>query len=167
MNFWDHHKAITCYYELLMSSVCQKYQLRQMEYDILMFLYHNPQYHTAADIVRVRNSTKSHVSTSLKVLEERGLIEKKVADGNKNRKIGLIALRSLFCHVNTKHIDVYLSASAQPIIAEGLEAQRQFARDMFQGLSEPQIAACKQAFQKICDNAEECLKIKGMTHHES
>ena len=113
------------------------------------FLYHNPQYHTAADIVRVRNSTKSHVSTSLKVLEERGLIEKKVADGNK------------------KHIDVYLSASAQPIIAEGLEAQRQFARDMFQGLSEPQIAACKQAFQKICDNAEECLKIKGMTHHES
>ena len=49
MNFWDHHKAITCYYELLMSSVCQKYQLRQMEYDILMFLYHNPQYHTAAD----------------------------------------------------------------------------------------------------------------------
>ena len=129
MNFWDHHKAITCYYELLMSSVCQKYQLRQMEYDILMFLYHNPQYHTAADIVRVRNSTKSHVSTSLKVLEERGLIEKKVA--------------------------------------EGLEAQRQFARDMFQGLSEPQIAACKQAFQKICDNAEECLKIKGMTHHES
>lgn len=76
MNFWDHHKAITCYYELLMSSVCQKYQLRQMEYDILMFLHHNPQYHTAADIVRVRNSTKSHVSTSLKVLEERGLIEK-------------------------------------------------------------------------------------------
>ena len=139
MNFWDHHKAITCYYELLMSSVCQKYQLRQMEYDILMFLYHNPQYHTAADIVRVRNSTKSHVSTSLKVLEERGLIEKKVADGNK------------------KHIDVYLSVSAQ----------RQFARDMFQGLSEPQITACKQAFQKICDNAEECLKIKGMTHHES
>ena len=143
MNFWDHHKAITCYYELLMSSVCQKYQLRQIEYDILMFLYHKPKYQTAADIVRVRNST------SLKVLEERGLIEKKVADGNK------------------KHIDVYLSASAQPIIAEGLEAQRQFARDMFQGFSEPQIAACKQAFQKICDNAEECLKIKGMTHHES
>ena len=86
MNFWDHHKAITCYYELLMSSVCQKYQLRQMEYDILMFLHHNPQYHTAADIVRVRNSTKSHVSTSLKVLEERGLIEKKVADGNKKHR---------------------------------------------------------------------------------
>ena len=96
MNFWDHHKAITCYYELLMSSVCQKYQLRQMEYDILMFLYHNPQYSTAADIVRVRNSTKSHVSTSLKVLEERGLIEKKVADGNK------------------KHIDVYRLSQSSP-----------------------------------------------------
>lgn len=93
MNFWDHHKAITCYYELLMSSVCQKYQLRQMEYDILMFLYHNPQYHTAADIVRVRNSTKSHVSTSLKVLEERGLIEKRSPTGTKSISMSICPRR--------------------------------------------------------------------------
>lgn len=93
MNFWDHHKAITCYYELLMSSVCQKYQLRQMEYDILMFLHHNPQYHTAADIVRVRNSTKSHVSTSLKVLEERGLIEKRSPTGTKSISMSICPRR--------------------------------------------------------------------------
>ena len=73
MHFWDRHKTITCYYEILMASVCEKYDLRKLEYDILLFLYHNPQYHTAADIVRIRKSTKSHVSTALKVLEEKGM----------------------------------------------------------------------------------------------
>ena len=85
MYFWDEHRGITRYYEILMSSVCEKYQLRQMEYDILMFLYNNPQHNTAADIVRYRKSTKSHVSTSLKVLEEKGLIERRIDKDNKKR----------------------------------------------------------------------------------
>ena len=83
MHFWDQHKTITRYYEILMSSVCEKYQLKHLEYDILMFLHNNPQYRTAADIVRVRKSTKSHVSTSLKTLEDRGLIAKKTDPVNK------------------------------------------------------------------------------------
>ena len=85
MHFWDEHKTITRYYEMKMSGVCEKYNLRQMEYDILMFLYNNPEYNTAADIVRIRKSTKSHVSTSLKVLEDRGLIERRVDPANKKR----------------------------------------------------------------------------------
>ena len=51
MHFWDEHKTITRYYEMKMAGVCEKYDLRQMEYDILMFLYNNPKYNTAADIV--------------------------------------------------------------------------------------------------------------------
>lgn len=85
MHFWDQHKAITRYYELLMSYVCEKYQLRQMEFDILMFLYYSPESNTAADIVRARKSTKSHVSTSLQTLEYRRLIERKADDNNKRR----------------------------------------------------------------------------------
>ena len=45
MYFCDEHRGITRYYEILKSSVCEKYQLRQMEYDILMFLYNNPPRH--------------------------------------------------------------------------------------------------------------------------
>ena len=66
MYFWDQHKTINLYYEMLTASTCDKYNLKKMEYDILMFLYHNPEYNTAADIVRIRKSTKSHVSTALK-----------------------------------------------------------------------------------------------------
>lgn len=61
MYFLDQHKTITLYYEMLTASTCDKYNLKKMEYDILMFLYHNPEYNTAADIVRIRKSTKSHV----------------------------------------------------------------------------------------------------------
>lgn len=43
---------------------------------ILMFLHNNLQHNTAADIVKVRKSTKSHVSTSLKDLEGKGMVER-------------------------------------------------------------------------------------------
>ena len=45
MYFWDQHKTITLYYEMLTASTCDKYNLKKMEYDILMFLYHNPERH--------------------------------------------------------------------------------------------------------------------------
>ena len=53
MHFWDEHKTITRYYEMKVSGVCEKYQLRQLEYDILMFIY----------ILRfwLRERKKSHV----------------------------------------------------------------------------------------------------------
>ena len=122
MHFWDQHKTITRYYEILMSSVCEKYQLKHLEYDILMFLHNNPQYRTAADIVRVRKSTKSHVSTSLKTLEDRGFIAKKTDP------------------VNKKHIELDLLEPANEIVRDGLLAQRQFAEQMLRGLTPEEIA---------------------------
>ena len=58
MYFWDKHKTIISYYELLSGAVCDRYELTQMEYDILMFLHNNPQNNTAAEIVKIRKSTK-------------------------------------------------------------------------------------------------------------
>lgn len=139
MHFWDMHKTITCYYEKLTKSVYDQYELTQMEYDILMFLYNNPQYRTAADIVKVRKSTKSHVSTSLKSLEDKGFVEKKQGKDNK------------------KHIEIVLLDSAQKIIQAGLNVQSKFIRNMFEGLTEEETIICKSVFGKICNNAEKCL----------
>ena len=110
MYFWDKHKTITTYYELLSGEVCDRYGLTQMEYDILMFLHNNPQYNTAAEIVKIRKSTKSHVSTSLKNLESKGLVERIQSKDNK------------------KHIEIALLDQAEIIIEAGLNAQKQFAR---------------------------------------
>ena len=142
MYFCDEHRGITRYYEILKSSVCEKYQLRQMEYDILMFLHNNPQYNTAADIVKVRKSTKSHVSTSLKSLENKGLIERIQSEDNK------------------KHITIVLLEKAELIVQEGIYAQKQFAHNVLSGLTEEEKHMCIKVFHKICNNAEEHLREK-------
>lgn len=105
-----------------------------------MFLYHNPEYNTAADIVRIRKSTNSHISTALKVLEDRGYITKKINEKNKKR------------------VELFLEDSANEIVKEGLDVQNQFAHDMLQGLPEEEIKVCSRVFGKICRNAEECIQ---------
>ena len=121
------------------SGVCEKYQLRQLEYDILMFIYSNPEYNTAADIVRIRKSTKSHVSTSLKVLEDRGFIERRVDKDNK------------------KHVTIHLLQLANEVIEDGKWAQKEFVQDMFEGLSEEEIKVFMNVFQKVYENAERMI----------
>ena len=131
MYFWDKHKTITSYYELLSGEVCDQYELTQMEYDIIMFLHNNPHHNTAAEIVRIRKSTKSHVSSSLKKLE------------NKDNK---------------KHIEIVLLDDAALIVDAGLNAQKQFAQNVLRGLTEEEKHVCMNVFDKICNNAEELLR---------
>lgn len=140
MFFWDQHKTITSCYEMLARKVCEEYSLTQMEYDILMFLHNNPQHNTAAEIVRIRKSTKSHVSTSLKELEGKGLIERFSGADNK------------------KHIEIVLLEKAEPIIENGIKVQREFAKHVLTGLSEEEMRICKAVFNKIYRNADEYLK---------
>lgn len=142
MYFWDKHKTITSYYELLSGKVCDKYELTQMEYDILMFLHNNPQNNTAAEIVKIRKSTKSHVSTSLKNLENKKLIERKQSEENK------------------KHVEIFLLDKAELIVEEGINAQKQFAQNVLSGLTEEEKDMCIRVFNKICNNAEEHLRGK-------
>ena len=99
----------------------------------------NPAYNTAADIVRIRKSTKSHVSTSLKVLEDRGCIERRVDKDNK------------------KHVTIHLLQLANEVIEDGIWAQKEFAHDMFEGLSEEEIKVFMNVFQKVYDNAERMI----------
>ena len=140
MFFWDQHKTITSCYELFTRKVCDRYQLTQMEYDILMFLHNNPKHNTAADIVKIRKSTKSHVSTSLKALENKGLIERIQSARNK------------------KHIEIFLLDKAELIVEAGLNAQKEFAKNVLSGMTEEEKHMCMKVFDKICNNAEKCLR---------
>lgn len=144
MFFRDQHKTIMNCYEALAKNVCDKYQLTQMEYDILMFLHNNPQHNTAADIVKIRKSTKSHVSSSLKRLENKGLIERITSAGNKKR------------------IEIILLDKALAITEDGKKAQKEFAQTVLKGLTEEEKQMCKAVFNKIHGNAEEYLKKHGV-----
>ena len=105
-----------------------------------MFLHNNPQHNTAAEIVKIRKSTKSHVSTSLKKLEEKGLVERIQSEDNK------------------KHIEIVLLDQAEEIVEAGINAQRQFAKNVLSGMTEEEKQMCMNVFEKICNNAEERLR---------
>ncbi len=70
-----------------------------------------------AEIVKIRKSTISHVSTSLKKLENKGLVEKIQSKDNK------------------KHIEIILLDKAELIIEAGHNAQKQFAKNVLSGLT--------------------------------
>lgn len=97
-------------------------------------------HNTAAEIVRIRKSTKSHVSSSLKKLENKGLIKRKQSKDNK------------------KHIEIVLLDDAALIVDAGLNAQKQFAQNVLRGLTEEEKHMCIQIFDRICNNAEEHLR---------
>ncbi len=145
MHFWDQHKLITYYYESLSKSICEKYNLTKMEYDILMFLYNNPQFNTAADIVKVRKSTKSHVSIALKDLEKKGMIERRQNPNNK------------------KIIEIFLLEKAKKISDEGMNLQKKLMHNLLDGFSDDEKKICKIMFDKIAANAESYLKKQEQT----
>ena len=61
-------------YASLFGPLCEKYHLTMTEMIVLMFLAKNRGYDTASDIVENLKITKSHVSISLRDLEERGYV---------------------------------------------------------------------------------------------
>ena len=59
---------------------------------------------------------------------------------------------------NKKRIEIVLLEPAQEIIQAGLNVQKEFIQNMFQGLTEEEMAIWKNIFVKMCDNAEKCLQ---------
>ena len=70
-------------FEQMISPLRKQYGITLMEYYILCFLLEYPNQNTAADIVKMRNFTKSHVSISVHSLQEKGFLIGEYQDGNR------------------------------------------------------------------------------------
>ena len=136
MAFWDKMKIFSTLYEQLTEPVREQYHLTQLEFDILMFLYNNPQYNTANDIVKVRRLTKSHVSTSVASLEQKELIERSCAP------------------LNRKSILLKLAPPAAEIISAGLAVQASYSEILLHGFSDAEQKQFHELFLRICENAD-------------
>jgi len=71
---FEHYAAGERLYNQIVAPVCEKHGLTHMEFTILLFLANNLQYDTAAEIVKYRRLVKSHVSISIRSLQEKGLL---------------------------------------------------------------------------------------------
>ena len=81
-----HKKA----YRAALLPVCNKYELSQIEADILLFLKNNPEYNTATDIAAVRGLAKPNISTALERMRRRDMLT--VKRDPHNRRTNRIAL---------------------------------------------------------------------------
>lgn len=121
-------------YHSLMNPVCEKYGITHTELVILLFLANNPKLDTATDIVEKHRITKSSVSMSVRVLQERGLITGEFTDGN-HRSI---------------HLRVCEAASR--IVKDGIEAQKRFLSVMTDGFSDQEKQNLRDYLERINRN---------------
>ncbi len=108
-------------YARMLSPVCRKYRLSYMELSVLLFLANHPGYDTAAQIVQYRQLAKSHVSVSLKTLQQRGLLT-----GHHQPE-------------DRRTIHLQIAEAARPIIDDGRQAQQAFLDRMLAGFTPEEI----------------------------
>ena len=70
-NFLARTSLFRRYYGACFQDLLRKFDLTQLEADILLFLRNNPGFNTARDIVELRGFSKSNVSTALEALRLR------------------------------------------------------------------------------------------------
>lgn len=114
--------------------VCRQWDLTKCELDVLLFLHNNPEYDRAADIVQYRGIAKSHVSLSVKNLEEKGLLSRTFSPEDRR----------------TAHL--VLSEQAKSIAEESRELQLEFFQRIYTGISDEEFALWRSITKRVRDN---------------
>ena len=127
-------------YELHFAEDLKKYGLTKSEKDVLLFLYNNPLYDKAADIVEYRSISKALVSKSVDSLTDKGYIQTAHNPEDK-RYIRLI--------LTEKSIEVLKILSV---------SQNNFFKDIRKDFSDEEYNQLMALSDKILSNVEESLE---------
>lgn len=73
-NFLHLTRQFERIYSKTIQQAAQKHGLSKTEADVLLFLYNNPEYDTARDIVEFRGIAKSYVSKTIELLIQKGFV---------------------------------------------------------------------------------------------
>lgn len=127
-------------YSSLLHPVCTKYGLAPAELLVLLFLANNTEYDTAKDIVNKLKIAKSHVSISVRALEERGYLRGNYKDRNR------------------RTIHLQLSDTAASVISDVRNVQRKFGSILGHGFSEEELKHFQNYLQRATENVNLYLK---------
>ena len=139
-NIFGHYAGTEKLYMSMVNPVCEKHGLTYMEFTVIMFLSNNPRFDTASDIVKYRHLTKSHVSMSVRSLEDKGLLKGEHHEPNR-RSIHLTVL-----------------PAAEAIVADGREAQQKLFAILFDGFSPAEHDQMYAFFARIEKNIADHVK---------
>lgn len=116
-HLWSSLELLRKEYERHLEPVYSQFELTRMELDILLFLANNPARDTAAEIIRTRGFSKSHVSASVKSLMRQSYLTGTTLPGN------------------LKSIHLKLLPAAEEIIRRGQQAQQGFYAFLLQDIT--------------------------------
>ena len=118
----------------------QKYGVRNVELEILLFLYHSPCGDTAKDIVEEKNLSKAHISKSVDNLRAKGFVVL-TEDENDRRK---------------RHIE--LTQKAEEAAKEMLEIHNECKRIIMRYVTEEEKEVMNRVMEKMLASLDEELQ---------
>ena len=125
------HKLLDVYNQLC-RPLCQQTGIPQTSLDILK---NNPQYKTAADIVKIRGIKANLVSLHVERLAQEGYLERREVPGDRRKT-------ELICTEKTENV-----------WRQGCEIQRTFIETLFSGVP----AESRKIFEQVMEQTEENL----------
>ena len=121
-------------YNAMFEEIIEKYQISQIEIDVLAFLYNNPEYKKAQDIVDVRGISKAYVSIAIEKLTQKNYL---IREPNpQNRRCNLL----------------YITDEAQSLVNDILAVQGQYFAKAYEGFSKEDIVEYHRLMQKVYEN---------------
>ena len=134
-------------YNAVCKPLCQELGLSQTALDILLFLANNPEFDTAAQIIKKRAFTKSHVSMSVRSLEERGL------------------LTGEYYGTDRRTIHLKLTDAAAPMVSDGKNVQKRAAEIICRGFTPEEHRMLLELMNRINSNISDYRK-EGKLHEQ-
>lgn len=135
-NYFDIMGQARKSYSKALEPLCQSRQLTRSELDVMLFLYNNPGFDRAADIVSHRGIAKSHVSLSVATLTDRGLLERQTTQEDR------------------RTIHLKLTEEGRRIAREARALQEAFFSRLFAGITREELTLWLQIIEKVQKNVE-------------
>lgn len=118
--------------------IMEKYQLRPVELDILVFLYHSKG-NTAKEIMKKKCISKAHISKSIDNLYSKGYV--KLMEDTKDHRV----------------IHIELTKSANQIAQETIQMYEACRDILLKDISPEEFALVKRVAKKMVENINEVL----------
>lgn len=138
----DFTRKLELVYHQQCQTICKEFDLKQIGFDILMFLGNNPQYKHARDIVEIRKIKANLVSIHIEQLVEQGYLSRTQVKGDR-RKVELV-----------------LNDKANEIIKKGQKFQKDFFTSLFFNVDEKHQKIFEETLQQMEKNLDYIMEEK-------
>lgn len=108
--------------------------MTKVEIDVLLFLYNNPQYNTAKEVVEFRHIAKSYVSKAVDLLVKKGFLA--IQEDTSDRRVSHLLIQT----------------EAADVLKQAKKAQESIMEAMFQGITEEELNAFENVMLKMAEN---------------